>query len=77
MSLPHDDTNLPTVTERLAIVGLGGSLAQTSRSLAALRVALDGAAQAGAATTLVDLRELDLPMYNPTTKGSRRRPPRH
>jgi hypothetical protein len=51
MSLPHDDTNLPTVTERLAIVGLGGSLAQTSRSLAALRVALDGAAQAGAATT--------------------------
>jgi len=51
MSLPHDDTNLPTVTERLAIVGLGGSLAQTSRSLAALRAALDGAAQAGAATT--------------------------
>jgi len=57
------------VTERLAIVGLGGSLARTSRSLAALRVALDGAAEAGATTTLLDLRELDLPMYNPDHEG--------
>jgi FMN reductase len=57
------------VTERLAIVGLGGSLARTSRSLAALRVALDGAAEAGAATTLLNLRELDLPMYNPDHEG--------
>ena len=57
------------MTERLAIVGLGGSLAQGSRSLAALRVALDGAAHAGAATTLLDLRELDLPMYNPDNAG--------
>jgi FMN reductase len=57
------------VTERLAIVGLGGSLARGSRSLAALRVALEGAAEAGAATTLLDLRELDLPMYNPDDAG--------
>jgi len=49
----------------LKIVGLGGSLAETSRSRAALRVALEGAAGAGAETTLLDLRELDLPMYNP------------
>jgi FMN reductase len=49
----------------LTIVGLGGSLAQISRSRAALQVALDGAADAGADTTLLDLRELDLPMYNP------------
>lgn len=49
----------------LTIVGLGGSLAHNSRSLAALRVALDGAAEAGAAIKLLDLRELDLPMYNP------------
>ena len=53
------------MTEKLTIVGLGGSLARTSRSLAALRVALDGAADAGAATTLLNLRELDLPLYNP------------
>jgi FMN reductase len=50
---------------KLKIVGLGGSLAEVSRSRAALRVALDGAAEAGAETELLDLRELDLPMYNP------------
>src|SRR6476620_10890060 len=49
----------------LTIVGRGGSLARRSHSLAALRVALDGAANEGAATTLLDLRELDLPLYNP------------
>src|SRR5271170_4314401 len=49
----------------LSIVGLGGSLAQTSRSRAALVVALEGAAGAGAETLLLDLRELDLPMFNP------------
>lgn len=36
-----------------------------SRSRAALQVALEGAADAGADTVLLDLRELDLPMYNP------------
>jgi FMN reductase len=50
---------------KLTIVGLGGSLAAISRSRAALRVALEGAADAGADTTLLDLRALDLPMYNP------------
>jgi len=53
------------MTNTLKIVGLGGSLAEVSRSRAALRVALEGAASAGADTTLLDLRELDLPMYNP------------
>ena len=53
------------MTQPLTIVGLGGSLARSSRSLAALRVALEGAAEAGASTQLLDLRELDLPMYNP------------
>ena len=47
------------------IVGLGGSLAQASRSRAALQVALEGAAAAGADTELLDLRELDLPLYDP------------
>ena len=53
------------MTGTVTIVGFGGSLARMSRSLAALRIALDGAAEAGAATKLLDLRELDLPMYNP------------
>ena len=47
------------------IVGLGGSLARVSRSRAALEVALEGAANAGAETALLDLRELALPMYDP------------
>jgi len=47
------------------IVGLGGSLARTSKSRAALQRALQGAEAAGAQTTLLDLRELDLPLYNP------------
>jgi FMN reductase len=49
----------------LTIVGLGGSLARVSRSRAALRTALEGAAKAGADTQLLDLRELDLPLYDP------------
>ena len=49
----------------LTIVGLGGSLARVSRSRAAFDVALAGGAEAGAETTVLDLRELDLPLYNP------------
>ena len=49
----------------LTIVGLGGSLAGVSSSRAALQTALAGAADAGAETQLLDIRELDLPMYNP------------
>jgi FMN reductase len=54
----------------LKIVGLGGSLAAISTSRAALRLALEGAASAGAETTLLDLRELDLPMYDPDDEAT-------
>ena len=50
---------------KLRIVGLGGSLAKVSKSRAALGKALAGAEAARAETELLDLRELDLPMYNP------------
>jgi FMN reductase len=53
----------------LKIVGLGGSLAAPSRSLAALRAALAGAREAGAETELLDLRELRLPLYVPTERA--------
>jgi NAD(P)H-dependent FMN reductase len=56
-----------------AIVGLGGSLRKGSTSLSALRRALADAAAAGAETTLLDLRELQLPMYDPMTTSRRRR----
>jgi FMN reductase len=49
----------------LTIVGLGGSLARDSRSRAAAQVALEGAANSGARTQLLDLRELHLPMFSP------------
>ena len=50
---------------RLKVVGLGGSLSKQSSSLAALRVALEGAAEAGAETEVLDIRELALPMFDP------------
>jgi FMN reductase len=49
----------------LKVVGLGGSLREASRSRAALTVAVEGAATAGATVDLLDLRELGLPMYSP------------
>jgi FMN reductase len=49
----------------LNIVGLGGSVASTSKSRAALEMALSGAEDAGATTQLLDIRVLALPIYNP------------
>ena len=48
------------------IVGLGGSLAGSSTSLAALRLALEGAQAEGATTELFSVRDLDLPLYEPS-----------
>ena len=45
------------------VIGLGGSLRAASTSRAALQVTLDGAAAAGAATRLLWVRDLDLPLY--------------
>jgi len=52
----------------MRVVGLGGSLATGSKSRAALATALVGAEEAGAETDLLDLRELDLPMYSSETE---------
>jgi len=52
----------------LTVVGIGGSVAAPSRSLAALMLALDSAREAGARTTLFDLHRLRLPMYDPTVR---------
>jgi FMN reductase len=51
--------------ERLRVVGIGGTLRDGSTSLGALRRALEAAKEAGAETELLDLRELNLPMYEP------------
>lgn len=49
----------------LKVVGVGGSLCRQSTSLAALKIALEGAASAEAETELFDIRSLSLPLYNP------------
>ena len=45
------------------VVGLGGSLRAESTSRTALQVALDGAADQGAETELLWIRDLELPLY--------------
>lgn len=54
---------------QLMVVGLGGSLAKRSSSLAALKIALEGAVEAGAKTRLLDIRQLSLPMYDPAEEN--------
>ena len=53
------------MNRQVHIVGLGGSLATPSTSLAALRLALDGAQAEGATIESFSVRDLDLPMYEP------------
>jgi FMN reductase len=52
------------------VLGLGGSLRTPSSSLAALRVALHAAADAGAHVDLLDVRRLDLPLYTGDARAS-------
>jgi FMN reductase len=52
-------------SERLRVVGIGGTLREGSRSLGAPRRALSAAEEAGAEVELFDLGGLDLPMYRP------------
>lgn len=58
------------MVEEIRVVGIGGSLAASSSSLAALKIAVEGAAEGGAMTELFDLRELDLPMYVPNAPAT-------
>ena len=56
---------------QLSVVGLGGSLAKHSSSLAALKIALQGAEEAAAKTSLPDIREPSLPLYDPADETMR------
>lgn len=49
----------------IKVVALAGSLSPDSTSLAAARVALEAARAAGASVEVLDLRALQLPMYDP------------
>jgi FMN reductase len=56
---------MPFREERLRVVSVGGTPREGSAILGALRRPLAAAGEAGAETELLDLRELDLPMYEP------------
>ncbi|MGB3633378.1 MAG: NAD(P)H-dependent oxidoreductase [Rubrobacteraceae bacterium] len=51
--------------ENFHVVGIGGTLRENSTSLGALKRVLQAAEEDGAHTELLDLRELNLPMYVP------------
>lgn len=51
----------------ITVAGICGSLRDESKSRVALRVALDAAEERGADTDLIDLRDLDLPMFDADT----------
>ena len=56
---------MTTIDKKLHIAGIGGTLREGSTSLLALEEALRAAEEAGATTELLDLRELNLPLYEP------------
>jgi FMN reductase len=56
---------MTTIDKKLHVVGIGGTLREGSTGLLALEETLRAAEEAGATTELLDLRELDLPLYEP------------
>jgi NAD(P)H-dependent FMN reductase len=54
-----------TGTGRVHVLAVSGSLRDASYTYSALRYALRAAADAGATTGTVDVREVDLPLYDP------------
>jgi len=56
---------LTSTNRKPHVVGIGGTLRDGSTGLMALEEALQAAEEVGATTELLDLRELDLPMYEP------------
>lgn len=55
---------MPDVSQETTIVGIVGSLRNDSKTRVAVQVALEGAAESGATTHLIDLRDYDLPYCN-------------
>ncbi|MDQ3514689.1 MAG: NAD(P)H-dependent oxidoreductase, partial [Chloroflexota bacterium] len=61
-----DDMGLTGARRPLRVLGIGGSMRLGSKSLGALESALALAREAGAETTLASVRDLALPVYDPT-----------
>lgn len=56
-------------TSELKVLGVAGSMRQTSYSTTVLKMALEEAQKRGAQTRLLVLREADLPMYAPNSSS--------
>ena len=56
---------MTSIEKRPHVVGIGGTLRDSSTGLRALEEALAAAEEAGATTELLNLRDLGLPMYEP------------
>ena len=61
-----DGMGLTGARRPLRVLGIGGSMRLGSKSLGALESALALAREAGAETTLASVRDLALPVYDPT-----------
>lgn len=55
----------PMTSNQVTIIGISGSPSKNSTGRKALEIALNQAASLGAQTTLIDLREIALPFYDP------------
>lgn len=64
----------PTEDQKIVVAGICGSLRDRSYSRLALQIALDGAAELGAKTYIVDLREYDLPFCDGNNKDMENKP---
>jgi len=59
---------------QVVVAGIAGSLRAGSYSRKALRIALEGAAEVGAETCLIDLRDFDLPFCDGSNREDERNP---
>ena len=59
-----NDATARDAADPIHVAGIPGSLREASRTRVALRHALDAAESAGATTDLIDLRTLDLPLFD-------------
>lgn len=64
VAMPPTDPDDRRGTPAPRVVAICGSLRDESKTRVACRAALDAAAEAGATTTLLDLREYDLPPFD-------------
>ena len=58
------------MAQEIIVAGIVGSLREDSKTRIAVRTALEGAAESGAVTRLIDLRDYDLPYCNEDEEAS-------